>query len=386
MRTFRHLLFLGYVIIAVLRAEPSGIIPGEIPADAGNLSHVARKISAGQAVRVGFIGGSITQGSGAKNHGDSYYWQTKLKLAAFAKERGAALDTLLAAVGGTGSDYGVYRVGVQLLDKDIDLLVVEFAVNDFKNPAALDGMEGIVRQALKRNPRMGVVLFHTASRAMIEDFYARGEWPPSVAAFHRVAQHYRLAEVHAGPKVLALFQGGQSAPEAFFPDKTHPSKEGHAFYAGLLSDALIAALSRDVAPAGPPATLPAPLGSGRLERARLAPLTPLVRGGNWSEIPPGYYTYSGSWKSVEAGASLGFDVKDCESLALVCVKATRLRVSGPGFEKILSVRGRPGGIPSLQTIHAGPGPLSGRITVAVEPDAQGNAEAELAGLAVITAP
>jgi len=366
------------------RAAPAADpIPDIIPPGAGNLAFVAQKIRSGQPVRVGFLGGSITQGAGVRNHGDCYYWQTRLRLIAFAKKTGSSLETLLAAVGGTGTEYGVYRVGVQLLDKDIDLLVVEFAVNDFKNPAALDGMEGIVRQALTRNPRMGIVLFHTTSLAALQTCYDNGLLPPSVAAFHRVALHYHLAEVHAGPRVQALLRDGQATPETFFTDKTHPTKEGHAFYARLLSDALITALSSaGPAPAAPP-VLPPPLGSGLLARAGLQPLASVERKGTWTEEKPGYYTYLDSWKSAAPGASLSFDARGVR-IALLCGRVTRLHVTAPGIDKIISHPGRPGGIPTLQSLYAGPQPFSGRITVTVEPDAKGAAEAELAGLAVVS--
>ncbi|MDR1281239.1 MAG: SGNH/GDSL hydrolase family protein [Opitutaceae bacterium] len=388
----RHLLALvaGIFLPAAAAAD---VIPDAIPAGAGNLAHVAQKIRSGQPVRVGFLGGSITQGAGVRNHADCYYWKTRLRLAAFAKNTGSTLETILAAVGGTNSHYGAYRVGVQLLDKDIDLLVVEFAVNDLGNRSALDGMEGIVQQALARNPRTGIVLFHTTSRAMVENFYDKDELPPSVAAFHRVARHYNLAEVHAGPKVRTLFRDGQSAPESFFPDKTHPSQEGHAFYAKLLSDALLDALvsANKVPPPPPPppvstpAPLPAPLGSGQLARARLLPIIPVEKKGEWTETKPGYYTYVGSWKSTTPGASLTFDASG-ESIALLCVKATRLRVTGPGFEKTISYPGRPGGIPALQTLHAGPAPISGRVTVTLIPDDKGTTEADLAGIGVVPVP
>ncbi|MDR1280205.1 MAG: SGNH/GDSL hydrolase family protein, partial [Opitutaceae bacterium] len=229
-----------------------------ISSGAHGMAFLAQKIREGQTVRAGFIGGSITQGAGVKKPADSWYAKTRGHLAGFAKTTGAKVETRLAAVGGTGTLYGAIRLGAQLLDKGpLDLLVVEFAVNDFKNPVALDGMEGIVRQALRSNPRMAIVLFYTTNRAMIEECYNKGILPPSVAAFHRVARHYNLAEVHAGPEVRALFRENRITPENFFPDKTHPSAEGHAFYAKHLSDALITALKSADIPL-PPLPLPPP--------------------------------------------------------------------------------------------------------------------------------
>jgi len=356
------------------------------PADLGNLSFVKQKLLAGQPIRVGFLGGSITQGAGTPKHGDCYYWLTRLRLVSYAKEHGSALETALAAVGGTGTEYGVFRVGSQLLDKDIDLLVVEFAVNDLNNPAALDGMEGIVRQALSRNSHLAVVIFDTATLAALQNYYDKGTKPPSVAAFHEIAEHYHLLEIEAGPAVQAAFQAGTYTPETFFSDKVHPTKEGHAFYADFLSAALIQALN--AAPATPPATaaLPPPLGSGILTGAKLLPITPLTKSDDWAAVPPNYYTYFGSWKTTTPGASLTFTAKG-RRILLLCGKVSGLRVSGENLEeRVLHAPGRPGGIPTLQLIYDGPQEISIQITVTLEPDPQGSPEAELAGLATVTTP
>lgn len=382
---FRHLIcFVAMVFCASSRAEE---IPDVFPPSSRNLALLAQKIRAGETVRVGFLGGSITQGAGAKNHASCYYWKTKDRLTEFAKASGGVKpEFLLAAVGGTGTLYGAYRVGLQLLDKNIDLLVVEFAVNDFKNPEALDGMEGIVRQALARNPHMAIVFFYTTNKAMLEECYGKGEWPASVAAFHRVAQHYNLAEVHAGPKVQSLFREGRMTPDTFFSDGTHPTDEGHAFYAEVFSGALVGALeAADSVPSSVP-SLPEPLGSGRMEYARLSPVVPVEKSADWSEEKPGYYTYLGSWKATSPGASMSFDVTG-ERIYLLCGKTSRLRISGAGIdEKTMTPRNRANGTPGLQLIYEGPSKISGRITVTVEPDDKGNVEAELAGIAAIEPP
>ena len=379
---FNHFFLIGLSFGTALAVRAETPAP-TVPASASNLAFVTHKILTGQPVRIGFIGGSITQGSGVKSHGDCYYWLTKLRLTAFAKETNSPVETLLAAVGGTGSDYGVYRIGRQLLDKDIDLLVIEFAVNDGGNPAALDGMEGLVRQTLERNPRTGIVIFDTTSKTMVADSYDQGKVPPSVEAFHRVALHYGLTEINAGPAVQAVLRDGKSRPELFFPDTVHPSKEGHAFYAGFLSDALIAALK---AASSAPVTLtplPPPLGSGRLSRARWQPIIAAEKTGDWTELKPNYYTSVGSWKTSAANSSISFDAAG-ERIVLLCVTGTRLHVTGPGIDKTITVRARPGGIPTQQLIYDDAKPFSGRLTVTVLADDKGRADAELAGLAVIS--
>jgi lysophospholipase L1-like esterase len=358
-----------------------------IAPDPRNISKLAQKIHNGETVRAGFLGGSITQGAGATNHGRSYYWLTRERLTKFIQSfSGSQPEFILAAVGGTGTTYGAYRAGVQLFEKGVDLLVIEFAVNDFKNPAALDGMEGIVRQALKSNPDMAVVLFHTTNLAMLEECYQKNDPPPSVVAFNKVAQHYSLAVVHSGPLVHALFKEGKSSPEAFFKDGTHPTDEGHAFYSKILSEALIAALEKKDFPAAVHSSLPPPLGSGLFEHARLLPVVPLEKSDDWEEQKPAFYTYLGSWKTASEKATMSFIVRGAK-IHLLCGKTSRLRVSSDELgEQVLAPRNRPGGIPTLQLLHDGFENREFRITVAVLPDEFGNVEAELAGVASIILP
>jgi hypothetical protein len=64
---------------------------------------------------------------------------------------------------------------------------------------------------------------------------------------------------------------------------------------------------------------------------------------------------------------------------------TGLHVVGPGFEKNVSYGGKRNGIPGMQVIYDGPEEISGRVTVMVEPGRKGDAEVNLAGLAIITA-
>ena len=68
-----------------------------------------------------------------------------------------------AAIGGTGSGLGVFRVGHDALDKNPDLLFIEFATNDSgaSDKAIWRNFDGIVQQAWARNPKMDIVFAYT---------------------------------------------------------------------------------------------------------------------------------------------------------------------------------------------------------------------------------
>lgn len=325
-------------------------------------------------------------GAGVKDFSNNYFWRSKGMLAAFGKQSGTPITSVQSAVPGTNSTYGAFRVGTQLLSKDIDLLIIEFAVNDFESPGALDGMEGIVRQALRQNPRMGIVLFETVSKKAMQDYYEKGLLPPSVEAYRKIVSHYHLAEVNAGPMVLELFKGGRSSSEEFYPDGTHPSESGHAFYANLLCDALIKAISDSRKPVPEsPAALPEPLGNKNLDYAGLSEIEPSEKSAGWEELPPNRYSFFGSWKTSTPDATMSFPVRG-EWIGLLCRNISKLHVSGPGFEKTINCKAGPGNVPRIVPLYDGPDRIQGNITVEVLPDDQGPTEAELCGVASIQPP
>jgi hypothetical protein len=100
-------------------------------------------------VKVAYLGGSITAQNG---------WRPKT-LAHFQKMfPDTKFAEINAAIGGTGSDLGVFRLKKDVLDQKPDLLFVEFAVND--GGAAPEQifrcMEGIVRQTWAALPECDI--------------------------------------------------------------------------------------------------------------------------------------------------------------------------------------------------------------------------------------
>src|SRR4051812_40437497 len=90
----------------------------------GGLPNVARKLAAGAAVTVVFLGGSVTEGGGAEGYvARSQRW--------FDATYGAGRVTVVnAGIGGTDSDFGEQRFARDVLANRPDLVVIEFAVND----------------------------------------------------------------------------------------------------------------------------------------------------------------------------------------------------------------------------------------------------------------
>ena len=228
-------------------------------------------------IKVGYLGGSITAQPG---------WRVK-SLAHFKQAYpNAKFTEINAAIGGTGSDLGVFRVQQDVLSKQPDLLFVEFAVNDggAAPEQIIRCMEGIVRQTWRANPNCDICFVYTLVEGMAPGL-ADGKFPRSASAMEKVADHYGIPTIHFGLEVARLSKAGKvlwkaplpKTPEAkaalgdqfvFAPDSVHPHVEtGHRMYL----EAIVRSLPSIGQASGKPLKheLPAPLAADNFEQAKL---------------------------------------------------------------------------------------------------------------------
>ena len=278
MSTFAPLLL---ALAAVLPAADFTEVPAVECRPRGGLPNfLAKAATEGAELKVAYLGGSITAQNG---------WRVKT-LAHFRKEHPRAKFTEInAAIGGTGSDLGVFRLQQDVLSKQPDLVFVEFAVNDGgADPARIIRcIEGIVRQIRRADPRTDVCFVYTVTEALVPALLD-GKFQRSAGAMEKVADHYGVPTVHMGLEVARLAKAGRllwksplprtEAERAalgdkfvFAPDGVHPHEStGHELYlqAVVRSLPLIAKASASAASHA----LPAPLAPDNFERARLEPV------------------------------------------------------------------------------------------------------------------
>lgn len=124
--------------------------------DTARLQHVFAKAKRGEPVTVAVIGGSITAGAKASKtqyrYGDlvADWWRNT-----FPQTK---ITSVNAGIGATGSNYGALRAKRDLLSRNPDCVVVEFAVNDSNNQRAAESLEGLVRQILNQPNHPAVIL------------------------------------------------------------------------------------------------------------------------------------------------------------------------------------------------------------------------------------
>jgi len=228
-------------------------------------------------VKVGYLGGSITAQPG---------WRVKSLAHLQRTYPGVKFTEINAAIGGTGSDLGVFRVQQDVLSKQPDLLFVEFAVNDggAAPEQIIRGMEGIVRQTWRANPSTDICFVYTVTEALSGPML-EGKLPRSASTMEKVADLYGIPSITLGMEVAKLAKAGKLVWRAplpktdderaalgdkvvFAPDSVHPHVDtGHRMYL----EAIVRSLPGIVAASGKPMKhgLPAPLAADNFEQAKL---------------------------------------------------------------------------------------------------------------------
>lgn len=308
-----------------MRASPSRTAV-ELRARNG-LANFFAKAKAGGKVTVAYFGGSITAANGWRPQTTAWL-KTRYPKAEFIE--------INAAIGGTGSDLGVYRLGRDVLEHRPDLVFVEFAVND--GGAAPQQiyrcMEGIVRQIRKADPATEICFVYTMHDGMLKDLSA-GRLPRSASAMEFIADHYGIPSIHLAQEPARLIDAGLwvfSSPKpeapadpekgtparpAFAPDSCHPFAEtGHRLYTEAIARSFESMEGQGTAS---PYSVPAPFTADNHEGARLIPLTEAMLGEGWQKLDPQNDSIARNfakrlsplWRAEKAGTSLTFAFHGC---------------------------------------------------------------------------
>ncbi len=172
----------------------------------GGLPNFFAKLKAGKDVKIAYLGGSITCQNGWRVLSKQWFQKN------FPK---AKVSEIHAAIGGTGSNLGVFRLEHDALQFKPDLLFVEFAVNDSK--AALEriikAMEGIVRQTWKTLPECDICFVYTITARDIKNLN-EGKMKRSASVMEKVADHYNIPSIHLGIEVAKLAKEGKLTMKA----------------------------------------------------------------------------------------------------------------------------------------------------------------------------
>lgn len=266
----------------------------------GKLQQCMKKAADGQPITLAFLGGSITQGSLASVPENCYayrvfrWWQET-----FPESK---MTFVNAGIGGTTSQFGVARVGEDVLSYEPDFVLMEFSVNDENTLHFRETYEGLVRRLLASG---------TALMLMNNVCYDSGY---SAEEMHlQVAEHYKLPSVSMKSTLYAALRRGDMQNRDITPDDLHPNDLGHALVAKVITHFLerVRSAPWEAPQEGP---LPAPLTQNRYEGSRRYQAhnsTPVLQGFLPDTAPQNHITdiFRKGFTAWEKGATITFRVE-----------------------------------------------------------------------------
>lgn len=184
------------------------------------LKNLMKRAANGESLVIGFLGGSITQGSLSSTPKTCYaylvyeWWKKSFPNAAFSFVNGG--------IGGTTSHYGGARAWKDVLCYRPDIVTVDFSVNDDANEFFEETYEGTLRRLLAAPSAPAVVVLNNV-------FYDTGK---NAQDYHnRIADHYGIPHVSIKDTIFPDVESGKIVRADITPDNLHPNDKGHRLVA-----------------------------------------------------------------------------------------------------------------------------------------------------------
>lgn len=262
-----------------------------------------KKAMEGKPVTVGFLGGSITQGSLSGTPKTCYaYLVYDWWVKNFPQSN---ITYVNAGIGGTPSNFGVARVDDDLLCKQPDFCTTEFAVNDDNTPHFMETYEGLVRHILSDERKPGLMLIMNVRYDNMES--AEDKHLP-------VAKYYDVPTVSMKHSVYPLVANGTIPNREITPDDLHPNDVGHRLLANLVIHMLekIKKEAEEGVCVEDFSSLPAPLTKNRYEhsnRLQVGTYSPKLSGFVPDDTPQNHITemFRHGYTAWKEGDSISFE-------------------------------------------------------------------------------
>lgn len=220
------------------------ILPEQLPyteravLNTGNtyrLEELMKRAAAGEKLTIGFIGGSITMGSGASSYENCYaskvydWWSTNFIESSF--------DFVNAGIGATTSQFACARVKEDLLSKNPDVVIVEFSVNDEGTAKYGETYESLLRMILESESKPAVIVLN-----MVQ--YNNGNNAQN--RHNEIAKAYDVPIISMKESIYQEIVYGNMTALDVSGDNLHPNDRGHAFAAEIVTSFLDKIVSKEI--------------------------------------------------------------------------------------------------------------------------------------------
>jgi lysophospholipase L1-like esterase len=291
----RRILFAGLFVSGIMNMVAASF--SETPFDTARIYNAMAKARRGEPVTIGVIGGSITAGSLASTEAKRWanivtsWWRTRFPL--------SSVTLVNAGIGATGSDIGTFRIQKNILQKDPDFVIVEFAVNDAGEDShyVQEMMEGVVRQLLTDTSKTGVMLL-----------LLKMENGATAQADHKVVgDYYKIPWVSQADQIDSVVEkDGLTLSQVYgdTPNGVHPNDIGMQYIADFIIqrlDSIYAHLPADEALPEISMNLPEPLVSDVYAQTYTFTASTLI-----PSVNTGWSGKTSLWSADTPGAELVF--------------------------------------------------------------------------------
>jgi lysophospholipase L1-like esterase len=236
------------------------------------LNNTIYRLKHKKQLRVGYFGGSITEGSGATDWNKTS-WRGRINEYLKQTYPDVEFTEIQAAIGGTGTDFGHCRCHHDLLSHNPDLVFVEFATNDWMMPTKdqMSYYENCLRQIIEHDSTIDIICVFTTTKAIDEHLRLTGDHGArSVQA--TLAHYYDLPTVDIGYFMRRAVSLAGDDWLRYTTDNTHPNDDGYQIYTDVMVKAMDQWLGGEVPTAIVPPEIPEPLCREPLVAGRMVDL------------------------------------------------------------------------------------------------------------------
>ena len=201
------------------------------------LKNMIERAQRGEQITVGTVGGSITEGALALNYEECWAVRFAARFGeTYGTDGGANVTLVNCGVSGTPSPFGYMRYGRDIIarvpesdpDGYPDLVVIEYAVNDWAEPTGCRCYESMGKEILSQPNRPAVILL----------FAARNDGWNVQNELQKIGERYDLLMVSVRDGLYKHLDR-DFPKKGFYKDEYHPNSTGHA----MMADAMMAAVA-----------------------------------------------------------------------------------------------------------------------------------------------
>jgi hypothetical protein len=180
-------------------------------------SSFIQKLNNGIDVKIGFIGGSITEGAVSTTEQKRY---SSLICHGLSSKYGCNVTEINTGISGTPSSFGAYRIDRKIIDELPDLVIIEFAVNDIYE-TSINGAEACVRKCINNGIPVFMLLTCTADGGTRQSDYID------------LCNYYNISYASVLNDIYPYYTNFISS------DGIHPNDYGHWLYSEISVDKII---------------------------------------------------------------------------------------------------------------------------------------------------